>query len=52
MALAVREALENDYLYLLYQPIQNAQGAIVEFEALARIRHPERGQSPLRTSFP
>jgi diguanylate cyclase (GGDEF)-like protein len=43
IAVLLREALDNDFLFLVYQPIQDASGAIVEVEALARIAHPERG---------
>ncbi len=44
LAAAVRESMDRGYVYMLYQPIQNSSGAVVEFEALARIRHPERGE--------
>ncbi len=42
-----RRALENDELYLVYQPqIDVARGAIVGIEALARWRHPDFGDVP------
>ena len=41
---ALREALQQGSLYLLYQPLVDAAtGRIVSVEALARWRHPQRG---------
>jgi len=43
----LREAIENDHLQLLYQPILNKSGEIVVgVEALCRWTHPTRGQIP------
>jgi diguanylate cyclase (GGDEF)-like protein len=40
----LREAIENDHLQVLYQPIVNASGErVVAVEALARWPHPTRG---------
>lgn len=40
----LRKAIENEELYLLYQPIINLQSkGIVKAEALLRWQHPERG---------
>jgi diguanylate cyclase (GGDEF)-like protein len=44
LEVGLRKALQNDELYLLYQPqIDVASTRIVGFEALVRWRHPERG---------
>ncbi|TFW28987.1 putative bifunctional diguanylate cyclase/phosphodiesterase [Duganella callida] len=44
LEVGLRKALQNDELYLLYQPqIDVASSQIVGFEALVRWRHPERG---------
>jgi len=41
---ALREALDNDQLSVVYQPIFNTDpGALVAFEALARWHHPDFG---------
>jgi diguanylate cyclase (GGDEF)-like protein len=41
----LREAIENDRLQLLYQPIVNKSGeAVVGVEALCRWTHPQRGE--------
>ncbi|MEA2985283.1 MAG: hypothetical protein QOD94_1537 [Alphaproteobacteria bacterium] len=43
----LREAIENGGLYLAYQPVVNNSGEkIVGVEALARWKHPERGDIP------
>ncbi len=43
----LREAIEHDHLYLLYQPIVNKSGeALVGVEALCRWTHPTRGVIP------
>jgi EAL domain-containing protein (putative c-di-GMP-specific phosphodiesterase class I) len=43
----LRKAIENELIYLQYQPIVSLQdGRIVSFEALARWDHPERGPIP------
>jgi diguanylate cyclase (GGDEF)-like protein len=43
----LREAIEGDQLFLLYQPIINlGSGRIVSTEALVRWRHPQRGTVP------
>jgi EAL domain-containing protein (putative c-di-GMP-specific phosphodiesterase class I) len=43
----LREAIENDRLQLLYQPIVNKSGeAVVGVEALCRWTHPTRGEIP------
>jgi diguanylate cyclase (GGDEF)-like protein len=40
----LREAIDNDKLDVLYQPIVNASGeTVIQVEALARWRHPTRG---------
>ena len=40
----LREAIENDRLYLAYQPVVNNSGEkVIGVEALARWSHPERG---------
>ncbi|MYM31643.1 EAL domain-containing protein [Duganella sp. CY15W] len=44
LEVGLRKALQNDELYLLYQPqIDVASTQIVGFEALVRWKHPERG---------
>jgi EAL domain-containing protein (putative c-di-GMP-specific phosphodiesterase class I) len=44
LEVGLRKALQNDELYLLYQPqIDVHSSRIVGFEALVRWRHPERG---------
>jgi diguanylate cyclase (GGDEF)-like protein len=44
LEVGLRKALQNDELYLLYQPqIDVGSARIVGFEALVRWRHPERG---------
>ncbi|MYM23708.1 EAL domain-containing protein [Duganella sp. FT135W] len=44
LEVGLRKALQNDELYLLYQPqIDVRSSRIVGFEALVRWRHPERG---------
>jgi len=43
----LREAIENDHLQLLYQPIVNKSGEIIiGVEALCRWTHPTRGEIP------
>ncbi len=43
----LREAIENDRLQLLYQPIVNKSGeAVIGVEALCRWTHPTRGEIP------
>ena len=43
----LREAIENDQLQLLYQPIVNKSGeTVVGVEALCRWTHPTRGEIP------
>lgn len=40
----VREAIQKDYLNVVYQPIMNLDGlSIVGCEALVRLEHPEKG---------
>lgn len=40
----LRHAIEQNHLYLVYQPILELQsGALIGFEALARWQHPEHG---------
>lgn len=43
---ALRVALENKQLRLVYQPIYGANGQLVNFEALLRFQHPEMGNIP------
>lgn len=51
VAQLLREALDNGYLSLAYQPIVSLPGEkIIGFEALARLDHPVHGQIP-PTSF-
>ena len=43
----LREAIENDHLRLLYQPIVNKSGeTVISVEALCRWTHPTRGEIP------
>ncbi len=43
----LREAIENDQLQLLYQPIVNKSGeSVIGVEALCRWTHPTRGEIP------
>src|SRR5512143_3507591 len=43
----LREAIENDHLQLLYQPVVNKSGeTVVGVEALCRWNHPIRGEIP------
>jgi diguanylate cyclase (GGDEF)-like protein len=47
MGAQLREAIDGDQLFLLYQPIINlASGRITSTEALVRWRHPQRGIVP------
>jgi diguanylate cyclase len=46
MAGLIREALENDYLRLHYQPLKASDGELVGFEALVRLEHPRLGLIP------
>ncbi len=42
----IREALENDYFQLHYQPLKAINGELVGFEALIRLEHPRLGTIP------
>ena len=42
----LKSAISNGEFSLEYQPQQRADGKIIGFEALARWRHPQRGQIP------
>jgi EAL domain-containing protein (putative c-di-GMP-specific phosphodiesterase class I) len=42
----IREALENDYFRLHYQPLKAIDGALIGFEALVRLEHPHFGTIP------
>jgi diguanylate cyclase (GGDEF)-like protein len=42
----IREALENDYFRLHYQPLTQNNGKLVGFEALVRLEHPSLGSIP------
>ncbi len=47
LEIALRDALANDELHLLYQPIVNTRsGEVTGFEALVRWTHPELGAIP------
>jgi diguanylate cyclase (GGDEF)-like protein len=46
MAGLIREALENDYFRLHYQPLKAIGGDLVGFEALVRLEHPRLGLIP------
>ncbi len=46
MAGLMREALENDYFRLRYQPLKAIDGALIGFEALVRLEHPRFGTIP------
>ena len=46
MAGLIREALENDYFRLHYQPLKATDGSLVGFEALVRLEHPRLGLIP------
>ena len=47
LEVGLRKALQNDELYLVYQPQRNVRTSeIVGVEALVRWRHPERGLVP------
>ena len=47
LEVGLRRALQNDELYLVYQPQRDVRTSeIVGVEALVRWRHPERGQVP------
>ncbi|MFL9841378.1 EAL domain-containing protein [Sphingomonas sp. ST-64] len=50
LEIALRSAIENDQLHLLYQPVvQAGTGALMGFEALLRWTHPELGPiSPVK----
>jgi len=46
MAGVIREALDNDYFRLHYQPLKAIDGELVGFEALIRLEHPRLGTIP------
>ncbi len=46
MAGLIREALENNYFRLHYQPLKAISGDLVGFEALIRLEHPRLGMIP------
>jgi len=47
LEVALREALANDELHLVYQPVVDVPtGEVVSFEALVRWTHPQRGPIP------
>ena len=47
LEVALRDALVNDELHLVYQPVVDASsGEVLSFEALARWTHPQLGQIP------
>ncbi|HTA47026.1 MAG TPA: EAL domain-containing protein [Bryobacteraceae bacterium] len=46
MAGIIREALENGYFQVHYQPVRVADGELFAFEALIRMEHPRYGQVP------
>jgi len=49
---SLREALEHDRFSLYYQPQCRANGDLIGFEALIRLRHPERGMIPPNDFIP
>jgi len=46
MAGMIREALENDFFRLHFQPLKLMDGDLVGFEALVRLQHPRLGLIP------
>ncbi|HEY3826672.1 MAG TPA: EAL domain-containing protein [Bryobacteraceae bacterium] len=46
MAGLIREALDNDYFRLHYQPLKTSDGGLIGFEALIRLEHPTLGVIP------
>ncbi|WOD09298.1 putative bifunctional diguanylate cyclase/phosphodiesterase [Marinomonas sp. GJ51-6] len=46
LAQDLREAIQNQEFYLLYQPILNKNGDVIKFEALIRWQHPTKGLVP------
>ncbi len=47
----IQDALENDNIIPVFQPIVNSQGKVIKYEALMRLREIENGEEKLITPY-